>query len=123
MGEIGTKTGFVDRGDPAGYDFSTSDFTTDSVYHNLDLSSIIPKGTKLVLIRLRFIATETTHYMRFRKKGQANSINIDHIVCTVANLENFCNVIVAPNQSGIIEYSAANTTFTQIYMLVRGWWL
>lgn len=39
---------YVDRGDSTNWDFVQTDFIQDGVWHDLDLSSIIPEGTRVV---------------------------------------------------------------------------
>jgi len=41
---------FFAKPDQQSYDFELEDFTRDYQYHDLDLSGIIPAGTKAVLL-------------------------------------------------------------------------
>jgi len=41
---------FLAKAEQQSYDFTLNDFTRDDQYHDLDLSSLIPAGTKAVLL-------------------------------------------------------------------------
>ncbi|GAH71411.1 unnamed protein product, partial [marine sediment metagenome] len=48
--DIGRPTGFVDRGDPAAYDYAKEDLTIDGAWHDMDLSGIVSEFAKAVFI-------------------------------------------------------------------------
>lgn len=66
----GQKT--IARGDPSNYDWITANFTKDNTWRELDLSSIIPLGTKWVFMKMYVTGTTADDYAQFRKKGHTN---------------------------------------------------
>ena len=70
---------YVDRGDPANFDFDTGAFTDDNTWRELDLSSIIGVGVKTVHLRVRFASDSSGVSLAFRKKGNTNIKNIFHL--------------------------------------------
>lgn len=116
-----TYVNFVDRGDPAAADFTS--FTTDSYWHDLDLSSIVPSGAKAVLLGLELLDDAAGSYFLVRKNGNSNAYNADKIRTQVANISMDGNLIVFVDANRVIEYRAAAVTFSSIEMVVRGWWI
>ena len=114
---------FVDRGDPSTYDFTQAALTTNGVWNDLNLSSIIPKGTVLVLIRASVSDETVGLLLAFRKNGQKNTINASQIRTQQVSMYNSSDMIVACDNQRIIEYAATNTTWTTIQIIVRGWWV
>lgn len=116
-------TSFVDRGDPASWDFSTGDFITDGAWHELDLSAIVPAGAKAVSLRLKVTDELTVIGAKFRKAGNSNSLNIFDIITGVSNYAIVEHGCVALDENRKVEYNFFNTTWTEIYVIVKGWWL
>jgi hypothetical protein len=114
--------GFIDRGDPSTYDKTLVDLTTDGVYHDLDLSAIVPIGAKLILLRIFILDDAVASQLRFRKNGNSNGYNASYIKTQVANVELDADMLVSCDSSRIIEYITTNTTFTGIGITVAGWW-
>lgn len=114
---------FIDRGDPDSPDFSANGFVKDGNWHDLDLSSIVPKGAKAVTLTVLIVVTETTKALRFRKKGNLNVPNISQMWNLVANLPYTADLIVACNSNRVIEYLVDPSTWTDIEITVKGWWL
>ena len=114
---------YVDRGDPAAADFAVGDLTTDGTWNDLDLSSIVPAGAIAVhfTLAIRDDAVGTT--IQFRKNGNSNTVNAALSLCLVANIDNYTEHMVVCDAGRIIEYNAANTTWTTVSIRVRGWWI
>lgn len=122
QGDAGTSN-YVDRGDPAAYDFSVGVLTTDGNWHDLDLSSIIPEGTVLVHLFV-FVSDDTPNVsIALRKKGNSNSYNMSVCGNHAANVHSRNDVMVVPDANRKIEYWTSNNTFTQLDIIVRGWWV
>lgn len=119
-----TGAGFVDRGDTGSYDFDKNDLTTDDSYHDLDLSSIVPAGAKAVLLSVQMEDDAVGSYFGFRENGNTNEINADFFRTQGSGvwIDN-CSVVVALDSNRIVEYRAANLTFSNINISVRAWWL
>ena len=115
------RVNYIDRGDPAGWDFQVSDLTTNGAWHDLDLSAIVPAGAKQVHISAYIQDDASTTSLSFRKKGNTQVINVlsGYVPAanTVAKFEGF----VTLNAARIIEYMATNQTWSGIYIAIRGW--
>lgn len=115
-------TVFVDRGDPSSMDWSLGSFTFDASWYDLDLSSIVPAGTKSVLFRARLIDDVAHTSVYFRKNGNTNISNVSVIRQNVANHECDEDLIVACDSNRVVEYMSPNSP-TSFWLIVRGWWI
>lgn len=117
-----TALGWQDRGDPSGYDFQIgSGLTADGNYHDLDLSSIVPAGATMVLLRAVVVATNTDRDLLFRKNGNTNSYNVAQLKTYAAN--NVQDFIVACDTNRVVEYLISGSGITGVAIVVRGWLL
>jgi len=119
--ESNTEKTFIDRGDPAVYDFTQATLTTDDTWQDLDLSTIIPAGAKAVILRVCVNNSTPETGIYFRKKGNVNAINMGQILAQTSNVWNESDIIVALDSTRHIEYNATNTTWAGILILVKGW--
>lgn len=116
-------TGFVDRGDPASFDFDFTSFIYDGAFHDLDLSGIIPSNAKAVLFSLRTTHTGVGQWGWFRKKGNANPWNVSATYSQVASVQ-LANDLVCPvGPDGKLEYLFFPGVIVPVYFTVKGWWL
>lgn len=118
---VDDKGRYVDRGDNAAYDFETGDFTTDSNWYDLDLSSILPVGAKGVVFRVLVQDDATGSYVVFRKNGFANTWNSGYIRTQVANMNVDGTITIGVDSNRKIEYKAINRVFAVIKLNVVGW--
>ena len=116
-------TSFVDRGDPSVDDFNLLSFTTDKTWRDLDLSSIVPTGAKVVLLKALILDDAAGSYIFFRKNGNSNGIAAGGVYTQVANITTMTDINCACDTNRVIEYMALDTTFTAIYVSVKGWWV
>jgi len=114
---------FVDRGDPDAYDFIVGNLFTDGGWHDLDLSSIIPKTSKLVILRVVAVIATADKYFEFKKKGVTNNKNTSCGYISVASIPCTLDVSVAPNNNGVIEYIFAGGTWLAVNITVAGWFI
>lgn len=114
---------FVDRGDPAAYDFTVGDFDTDGDPHELNLSSIVPAGAKAVLLALQIYDNETETYIEFRKNGNSNWINQSCVYIFVASLWHHFDLICPIGADRLLSYKTSINAFTYINLVVKGWWI
>jgi len=120
---IGLRAGdvLVDRGDPADYDFTVGDFTCDSAYHDLDLSSIVPSGATWVKVKVVLADDAVDSYFALRKNGNTNTrVSLSNRI-RVVDKTHYITGFVPCDSNRVIEYSATNTTFTTINLVVTGW--
>lgn len=114
--------GFTDRGDPAAYDFTVGDFTTDATWRTLDLSSIVPAGAKAVSMHIKLKDELLSSAMNFRKNGNAEEYNTSTLRIQSTNVTNDLDLVVACDVNRIIEYYGSDLTFTTINLTIKGWW-
>lgn len=112
---------YYNRGDPAAADFAHTDLTIDNAWHDLDLSGIIPKNTKVVLLRIVLTCDAAWRNVLFRTKGNSNEINCSYLRNFSAGSEIPFDVIVSPDSSGIIEYKVTPDTWSKLTITVAGW--
>lgn len=122
--EANTLT-WEDRGDPATVDFDTGDFTKDGNWHTVDLSSIVPAGAKLVLLRTA-VATSTLSASRvfdFRKNGNTNDKNAaqGYTQVTSATIADKNDHWVTPDANRVIEYRLNSGAYEIADLTVGGW--
>ncbi len=113
---------YVDRGDPAAYDFAVGDFTKDGTWYDLDLSGIIPVSAKAVLLEFDIETVNREKHIRIRKYGNANVINHQDIETFNGGIHQSGSVIVAVDYNRIIKYNIDVATWTELDMVIRGWW-
>lgn len=114
---------YVDRGDPAGYDFQVGNFTTDGTPYSLDLSGIVPAGAKAVSITVIINDNAVDNNISFYENGNSNLFNRSLLIMQVANQKISYNLTVSCDANRVIGYLASNTTFARIDFVVCGWWI
>jgi len=115
--------GYEYRGEPGGFDFDQGDLTTDEAWHDLDLSSIIPAGTVAVDLVVSVTDETAGNVIYFRKNGLASNYTSPKIRTQVANIQITDNILVPVDSNGKIEYLTTNTTWTEIKIVVSGWFI
>jgi len=117
------RINYVDRGDPAGWDFRVGDFTTDQVWRDLDLSGIVPAGARAVNCSLSIQDNLTAKSVILRKNGNTSAYNTLTARTQVSNIINDQVGVVACDQNRKVEYWASLTTWTSIDLIVLGWFI
>lgn len=113
---------YVDRGDPAVYDFAKEDLTKDGAWHDLDLSNIVPAGAKAVLLVGHVEGNGSDWTIRFRKNGNTNEINHGGMETLRPNVERCRMMDVAVDTNRVVEYNADNQAWATLDLAVRAWW-
>lgn len=116
---------YVDRGDPAAWDFTSGSFTKDSAYHDLDLSSILPSeaANQLVHLVVQVNTTIAGSGIYFRKKGLTNGYNVGGVNSAENAKLHTEDIWVRCNESRVVQYFVTTGyTWTNLDVLVRGWW-
>ena len=115
--------GFVDRGNLAANDFDQTGLTTNGVWQDLDLSSIIPVGTKSVYLRVLILDDVANSYLFLKNKDYADDVNSVGLYTPAANIGVIGTYQITVDSNRKIQYLGANLTFTSINITVVGWWL
>ena len=94
--------------------------TRDGLFHDLDLSSLVP-GNTLVLIRLKINGSNAGDNFQIRNTDFTSTWNGSSTRLQVASKILEATVIVQTNASGVVEYSCPST-LTAVDIAVRGYW-
>lgn len=116
------SAGFVDRGDPAVYDFVVGDFIKDDDWHVLDLSGIIPANVKGVALSVVLVNADAEKHFKVRTHGNANAINVGNMNTSVGLVATSGDLEVAPNEDGKIDYWITSVNWIVIRLTVKNWW-
>lgn len=120
---IGVPPCYVDRGDPAAYDYYVGDFTKDGAWHDLDLSAIVPAGAVSVCILIYLKSLSSGRWFRLRQKGKVNEFNICSRITPIAATAYITDGVVTLDANRVIQYKIQNTTWNNIRLCIKGWWL
>ncbi|MCJ7777741.1 MAG: hypothetical protein MUP16_05450 [Sedimentisphaerales bacterium] len=118
-----TQHSFVDRGDPAAFDFTVVNFTCDNEWHELDLSAIVPAEATAVILKLQLKTAAVAKYIYFRKNGNVNPYNSSFLATQVTNLWVGNDLIIALDTNKKVSYIATAYAWTAINVTVAGWFL
>jgi len=114
--------GFIDRGDPTAFDFTTGDFTWDGNWHELDLSAIVPQNAKAVLFAAQFLHGGGGQHFKLRKHGNTNEKVISDITTQYINRVISPDLVVACDAGRKIDCWAGPGFPGTINLTVKGWW-
>ena len=108
-----------DGRDPLTADFDLTTLTVADVWTELDLSGIIPVGTRMVYFQCGLVADAPANYMSFRRKGDSGGGQC--ITAQVAFLEIWKTFLVQVGSDGKIEYYKHAPSATFLDVSVFGW--
>ncbi len=114
-------SGFVDRGNPATPDFDIGNLITDGTTRDLDLSGIIPVGTKAVVLHLSVRDGLTNQILYVMNKGNTNFQNVAITRTQINNISNDNTVVLGVDADRKSSYNASNTVWTICNITVGGW--
>jgi len=110
----------------AAYDFTEVDITQDGAWHDLDLSSIVPVGTKAVTLSIGlYTYADIAETIYFRKKGVLDSVNIARADNTILGRGQVSDVLVGVNSDRKIQYYVTHSVqaIGSIQIVIRAWYL
>jgi hypothetical protein len=115
--------GFVDRGDPAVWDyFLGAPIIADGTWYPLDLVAIVGTAAAAVLLRVSVSSAGAGDQIIFRRYGNVAIANAARVITPAAATVNDQNVIVPCDLAGVLAYMADNVPWFNIDITVRGWW-
>lgn len=117
-GNIGYR--FYGR-DPVAPDFDQTTLNMEYDWHDLDLSTIIPIGTKMVYIQVSIVMPHAGQAFDLRKKGNIGTVQ-QYMVAQVDNVEQAQIFLVEVDTTGLIEYRPSGGEEAFVYIWVFGWW-
>ncbi len=122
MGLTG-RCNFVDRGDPAAYDFEVGVLTTDGVWRDLDVSGVVPSGAIAVQFFLQVVIAGPGYTAKIRKKGNTNTYNALTVTTIYANQTSGVIGIVPVGTSPGFQYWCENGIWSAVNILIQGWFI
>lgn len=120
--DIGRAPCYVDRGDPAVYDYNKEDLTIDGAWHDMDLSGIVSEKAKAVFIIGHLQGNGVDWHIMFRKKGNVNEIAHGGMETLRANVERHRSSVVSLDDDRVIQYKVDDEAWTTLDLAVKGWW-
>ena len=117
------RLNYVDRGDPDAFDWTQGNFTQDSTWRDLDLSSIVPAGAVLVLFRCLIRHAIVSKTFGLRKNGNSNEYSRVRPISQVANIPVEYNLIIECDEDRKVEYNAEANSWSNIDLVVMGWFV
>jgi len=115
--------GYVDRGDFAGWDFTTNDFAKDWSWHEIDLSAIVPANAVAVVFTCNIETEVCSKQFQLRKSGSTGVTNRSANITAAAGRANEHDMFCACSNDRKVEYRADPTVWTSLLLSVRGWYL
>lgn len=114
---------FVDRGTLSAFDWVLANFTRGGVWTELDISSIVGTGLRLVLLRAMVRTTSAGIAFEFRPKSPDYGHNKFTGWTQVANVYYGLDIWVLTDSAGKLVYNFVGDTWDTINLLVRGWFV
>ncbi len=114
---------YTDRGDPDGFDFTRSDFTTDTTWKELDVSSIVPAGTVFILVHLIINSSTPSAKITFMKNGNTYDDNAAWGKMQVSARQLAQDIFISLDSDRKLTYKADNTSWTLINFVIAGWFI
>ena len=111
---------YIDRGDPDSEDFTQADLIQDNTWRELDLSSVIGTGIKLLLIYTYFDNDVSLSNIDFRQPGNSGAWNADGVFNHVIGVSGYETIQVLTDKNGKIEYRS-HSSDNVIDACIRGW--
>ncbi|GAI79825.1 unnamed protein product, partial [marine sediment metagenome] len=104
-----TGANWTNRGDADVEDWTIGDFLKDTKWHDLDLTTVMPKGATLVMIKIKASHTNPPVTILFRTKGVDNYNAVHYRAVPAASLVAFYDdLILQPDSNGFIEYQVCD---------------
>jgi hypothetical protein len=123
IANLGNAVGrFQDRGDVSAYDWLTASFTKDDAWHDLDCSSIVPDGAKVISFIVYAQTTAVPKLFKMRKKGKTGTVVIDFQMWTQVVAGAIALTARVPcSTDRIVQYFANAATWTVLSLVISGW--
>lgn len=110
--------------EPTADDFDETTLTDDVLWHDLDLSSIIPPDATAILVFVKVQDNVANSHVHFRRSDQSAEFQMTETCTQVGNqIHNntfTCGVI---GQKVSVQCVPKPTDFTFIDIIILGWWL
>jgi hypothetical protein len=121
----GGREWFPRRPEATDYDFEDVDFVDNTNWQDVDVSSIVPLGTRMMKFSWEVEDNLAGSRIAMREKGLAGTFQVDRVGSTIANTESDAQFEVFLSRSGIFEvqfnprpslWSFARFTISGVYV-------
>ena len=118
----GTGDSSITQRTGADYDYLVGSFTADATWRDLDLSAILPAGTKHFWCRTAINHTSTGKLFGFRENGQTGNSDIHWAVVHVAGINNYIDLgPIGVDANLKCEYYASSPAWALLSMVVTAY--
>lgn len=116
-------TSYVERPDYEGWDFRLIDLTADNVWHELDLSAIVPEGAVAVNLHVKGTSDDISACIHLRKHGYGWEKATCRFRLQIANHLIAFHPTVGISTDRKIDYKSTIVVWSVLsYLTVKGWW-
>lgn len=119
---IGIPPVYIDRGDPADWDWELGDFVADGTWRDLDLSAIVPANAKGVIFFAAVRNAAIGKNFQLRKKGNVNERVVALARTQVGAQFVYEDLTTACDDDRIIQYNATAGVWQNLFLVVKAWW-
>lgn len=109
------------RGDVDNADFNKTTLTADGSYHDLDLSSIIPAGTKFVQLEVSIIGFAAGKDVRFKEKGYTGLSVVHNMITPALAIQAFSRFWIGVDKNQKLRYYGIQHAFEMFDVTVVAW--
>jgi len=117
---------YVDRGDPAAWDWTAATLTEDGTWRDLDCSAIVPADAIAIVFYVEINCTQASKTLSLRENGNANAYNIGRVRTQAANRSAHQQMMIFCDSDRKVEYNAASPapgTWNTVGIVVIGWFI
>ncbi len=111
----------MSRGVIAAADFRLQDLTFDGSYYTLDLSGIVPIGTKFVCLGISVISTDIGNQVVIKEIGQAEYYGDWRFICSVGGQSHMSRQWFALNDDLEVTYACSIGAWVTLNISVVFW--
>lgn len=120
---IGIPPVYIDRGPFTDNDWDETDLAQDTLWHELDMSGVIPDGAQAVNLHFRGVDANVGRILFMRPAGDFTVVGTCFVRNQVANIAVGGFITMSISADRKVEYRSLAPGFTTINFKVRGWWL
>ena len=109
------------RGNMVLPDFASGNLTLDGAWYDLDLSNIVPVGTKFVQLQVGLTGPELGKEIRFREKGQTGDPVTHRLNIAALAIPAFSRFWIGIDNARKLEYYSGAVALVQCDITVVAW--
>jgi len=122
-GQVQVGDSFTSRGDASAYDLDQDTMSLDGAFHDWDLTSIVPVGTKVVVVKATITDGTVGRYVWLQQKGFTGNRNYALLAALVANKSMTGHFLLSVDSDDrLLEYVTPAAAIDVIGLIIIGWW-